>query len=50
MKADIPYQPVLRNRKVERERAAKLPGYTEARQKAADEFQLFRQVNQFLNQ
>ena len=33
MKADIPYQPVLRNRKAERERAVKFPGYTEARQK-----------------
>jgi len=49
MKADIPYQPVLRDRKTERERAAKLPGYTEARQKAADEFQLFRQVNHLLD-
>ena len=29
---DIPYQPVVRDRKAERERADKLPGYTEARQ------------------
>lgn len=40
--ADLPYQPVARDRKAERERAAKLPGYREARQDAADEFRLLR--------
>lgn len=40
--AALPYQPVARDRKAERERTAKLPGYREARQEAADEFRLLR--------
>ena len=42
--ADIPYEPVVRNRKNERARVQQLPGYQEARQEAAIEFRLLRQL------
>jgi DNA-binding XRE family transcriptional regulator len=42
--ADIPYQPVIRNRGAERARLDQVPGYSEARQEAAVEFRLLRQL------
>jgi DNA-binding XRE family transcriptional regulator len=42
--ADIPYQPVARDRVAERARAEQLPGYTDAREEAAIEFRLLRQL------
>jgi len=42
--ADIPYQPVARDRLTERARAEQIPGYTEARGEAAIEFRLLRQL------
>jgi DNA-binding XRE family transcriptional regulator len=42
--ADLPYQPLLRDRQAEQARAAQLPGYTAARQEAAAEFRLLRQL------
>ena len=42
--ADIPYEPVVRDRKAERVRVEQLPGYVEARQEAAVEFRLLRQL------
>ncbi|WP_216922941.1 helix-turn-helix transcriptional regulator [Synechococcus sp. CCAP 1479/9] len=42
--ADIPYQPVNRNRGAERARLDQVPGYSEARQEAAVEFRLLRQL------
>jgi len=42
--ADIPYQPVNRNRGTERARLDQVPGYSEARQEAAVEFRLLRQL------
>ncbi|MFZ4803530.1 MAG: helix-turn-helix transcriptional regulator [Synechococcus lacustris] len=42
--ADIPYEPLARNREVERARVEKIPGYLEARQEAAVEFRLLRQL------
>jgi DNA-binding XRE family transcriptional regulator len=42
--ADIPYEPVLRDRGSERSRAERLPGYIEARQVAAAEFRLLREL------
>ena len=42
--ADIPYEPAVRNREAERARAARIPGYEEARTDAADEFRLLRQL------
>jgi DNA-binding XRE family transcriptional regulator len=41
---DIPYQPVIRDRRAERARLDQLPGYSEARQEAAVEFRLLRQL------
>ena len=42
--ADIPYEPVIRNRQSERARAEGIPGYSEARMEAAMEFRLLRQL------
>ncbi|WP_216916324.1 MULTISPECIES: helix-turn-helix transcriptional regulator [unclassified Synechococcus] len=42
--ADIPYQSVIRNRGAERARLDQVPGYSEARQEAAVEFRLLRQL------
>lgn len=42
--ADIPYQPVNRNRGAERARLDQVPGYSEARHEAAVEFRLLRQL------
>ena len=42
--ADIPYEPVVRDRKAERARVEQIPGYWEARQEAAVEFRLLRQL------
>jgi DNA-binding XRE family transcriptional regulator len=42
--ADIPYEPVARDRKAERDRVQRIPGYAEARQQAAGEFRLLRQL------
>jgi len=42
--ADISYQPVNRNRGAERARLDQVPGYSEARQEAAAEFRLLRQL------
>ena len=42
--ADIPYEPVVRDRKAERARVDQLPGYGEAREEAAVEFRLLRQL------
>ena len=41
---DIPYQPVIRDRGAERARLDQVPGYSEARQEAAVEFRLLRQL------
>lgn len=41
---DIPYEPVVRDRKAERARVEQIPGYGEARQEAAVEFRLLRQL------
>ncbi|MEB3360505.1 MAG: helix-turn-helix transcriptional regulator [Synechococcaceae cyanobacterium] len=42
--ADIPYEPLVRDRKAERTRLQQLPGYEEARQEAAIEFRLLKQL------
>jgi DNA-binding XRE family transcriptional regulator len=42
--ADIPYEPVVRDREAERARGEQIPGYVEARQEAAVEFRLLRQL------
>jgi DNA-binding XRE family transcriptional regulator len=42
--ADIPYQPLIRDRFSERARVELVPGYTAARQEAAAEFSLLRQL------
>lgn len=42
--ADIPYEPVVRDREAERARAERLPGYSAAREEAAVEFRLLRQL------
>jgi len=42
--ADIPYQPLIRDRVAERARLDPLPGYREARQEAAVEFRLLKQL------
>jgi Predicted transcriptional regulator with C-terminal CBS domains len=42
--ADIPYEPVLRYRGTERSRTERIPGYMEARQVAAEEFRLLREL------
>jgi DNA-binding XRE family transcriptional regulator len=42
--ADIPYQPVARDREAERARAEQIPGYSEQREMAAIEFRLLRQL------
>lgn len=42
--ADLPYEPVTRDRKAERARVEQIPGYGEARQEAAVEFRLLRQL------
>ena len=42
--ADIPYEPVARDREAERARVERIPGYVEARQEAAVEFRLLRQL------
>lgn len=42
--ADIPYQPLIRDREAERARLDPLPGYREARQEAAVEFRLLKQL------
>lgn len=42
--ADIPYEPVLRERVTEQSRAERIPGYKEARQVAAAEFRLLREL------
>lgn len=42
--AEIPYQPVARDREAERARAEQLPGYSAAREEAAVEFRLLRQL------
>lgn len=42
--ADIPYEPVVRDREAERTRVQQLSGYQEARQEAAVEFRLLRQL------
>jgi DNA-binding XRE family transcriptional regulator len=41
---DFPYQPVIRDRGAERARLDQVPGYSEARQEAAVEFRLLRQL------
>jgi DNA-binding XRE family transcriptional regulator len=41
---DIPYQPVIRDRRAERARLDQVPGYSAARQEAAVEFRLLRQL------
>jgi DNA-binding XRE family transcriptional regulator len=42
--ADIPYRPVIRDRLTERTRVEQIPGYDQARQEAAVEFRLLRQL------
>jgi DNA-binding XRE family transcriptional regulator len=42
--AEIPYEPVVRDREAEHARVRQLPGYQEARQEAAVEFRLLRQL------
>ena len=42
--ADLAYEPVTRDRNEERKRLASLPGYSEARQAAADEYHLLKQL------
>ena len=42
--ADIPYEPVVRDRQAERARAEEIPGYNEGRMEAAIEFRLLRQL------
>ena len=42
--ADLPYEPLTRDRNEERNRLERLPGYREARQAAADEFHLLKQL------
>jgi DNA-binding XRE family transcriptional regulator len=42
--ADIPYQPVIRDRGAESARLDQVPGYSQARQEAAVEFRLLRQL------
>ncbi|MCP9840685.1 helix-turn-helix transcriptional regulator [Synechococcus sp. J7-Johnson] len=42
--AELPYEPVLRDRKAERARVEQIPGYVAARQDAAVEFRLLRQL------
>ena len=42
--ADIPYQPLIRDRDAERARLDRVPGYSEARREAAVEFHLLSQL------
>ena len=42
--ADLPYEPLTRDRNEERIRLQHLTGYREARQAAADEFHLLKQL------
>jgi DNA-binding XRE family transcriptional regulator len=42
--ADIAYEPLIRDRDSERSHVATIPGYTEARQEAAAEFHLLREL------
>ena len=41
---DIPYEPFIRDRSTEQSRAEEIPGYMEARQVAAEDYGLLREL------